>query len=439
MASRILFPAALVLTLGGFAACAASDTTTQATTSNPTEQACVPGHQTVCPCFGGTQGLQICLEDGSGFGSCDCSGEVTTTTSSSSGEPPPPCGNGVCADDENCHTCEIDCGMCEPCTLAPKCDNAFVPKPNLAHMDTLDIKKMTRLSKADLQARLEKALAKAGPELRVLAAALDAKVEPGEHPLVPALRKVFAENASAAERLRGGLAKAGWGSAAAYRAKFPLSKIELPKAPVGDADPPGGTVECGAPLLRVGVQKMKVHEKDDVWPAGGDEIFCIIQSESATGAEVRLLPMTPSLENGKEFAYSLESGVIWGQKGPTTPGGNLMITYDCVEQDDSSTYQKLIDAVGNAAGQIGGVIPGDSGWILTTVGALAPVISGSLGLNGDDHLFNASQVLPLDIQLELTNGRFWSIRKGDDGNFADGGWDWELFVQAWGCAEYGTL
>lgn len=458
----------MLVVAGSFAACAAAETTTPTSSNPPDDTNCVPGHQTLCPCSGGAEGLQVCLEDGSGFGTCDCSGVPSCgdgsvgsneacddgNTSSGdgcssnctvesgfdcSGQPSvcTGCGDGTCSDDENCHTCDKDCGVCEPCLEAPSCDNAVVPKPNLPRVDALDIKKMSLLSKDAIRARLQELIAIAGPEMRVLAAALDANAEANEHPLVPALRKVFSEHAAATRTIRGGLEQAGFTSPAAYRVKFPVDKpLELPPALFGDVDPPGGTVECGAPLLRVGVQKVFVHNPDDPWPDEKDEIFCVIQAESGNGGEVRLLPPTPGLGKGKEFVYSLEAGVIWGQQGPKTPNGNLLITYDCIEQDDSSSYQKLVDSIASAAGQLGGIVPGDAGWILSTVGALGPVISGSIGLNGDDHLFNAQQVIPLDMQLSLTNGGYWSIRKGEDGTLFS--WDWELFIQAWGCAEYGV-
>ena len=431
----LLLPAALLSAAAAFAACSASDTTT-ASTAPVEETVCVAGHQTSCDCFGGLQGVQTCKDDGSGFDLCDCEGSATS--SSSTGEPPPPCGNGTCASDENCHTCEVDCGVCEPCILAPKCENVFVPKPNPMHLPQLDIPKMTQLSRAQIRERLQASIAKAGPELRLLAAALDGHAAADEHPLVPAIRKSFAENSKLADIVRTQLTSVGMLPAAAYRTKFPFEVPKLPAAPFGDADPPpGGTIECGAPQLRIGVTKLKVHEKDDL--TGGDEIFCVTQSEAAAGGEVRLLPLTPSLSNGKDFSYSLEAGVMWGQQGPKIALGNIQITYDCIEQDSSDGYQNLINSVGNAASQIGGAIPGQAGWILSTVGAIAPVISGAIGLNGDDHLFNAQQIIPLDLQLQMTNGVSWSVRRGDDGNFIDNGWDWELTVQAWGCTEYGTL
>jgi hypothetical protein len=347
-----------------------------------------------------------------------------------------PCGDGTCGGGENCHTCEPDCGVCKPCDLAPKCDNAFVPKTNLPHLGELDIPKMTELSRTDMEKRLQNWVANAGPEMRVLAAALDPRALADEHPFTTALRAVFAENPEATEALRYQLERAGMGSAASYRAKFPeKTKLDLPPDPTGDADYPGGTMECGSPKLRLGVATVTVHEEDDDW--ANDIVYCVIQAEAKTGAEVRITPKTPNLDEGKSHNFALESGVFWGQKGPTTPGGNMLITYDCIEADTSDGYQKLVNSIGQAAGNIGNVVKGDNGWIFSTAAAIAPVVSTGLALDTDDHLFNAQQTIPLDIQLKLTNGAYWTVRR--KGTHALSDWDWELTVKAWGCAEYGTL
>ena len=95
-----------------------------------------------------------------------------------------------------------------------------------------------------------------------------------------------------------------------------------------------------------------------------------------------------------------------------------------------------LDGIGQAATAIGGVA-GSYGWVFTVIGAVAPVIGDVVGMDGDDHLFNAQQTIPLDKQLDLTNGRFWSVRR--HGSHSGSDWDWELRVEAWGCAEKGTL
>ena len=440
MTSKSYKCAVLLILAGCFAgACAASDQADDQSgevnegTGASGSTVCVPGHQTECACSGGSSGVQKCLPDGSGLGECEC-GLVSSSSSSSSGEEKP-CGNGVCGDNESCHTCVDDCGVCEPCDLAPSCDNAFVPAANLPHAPDFDVPKMDYISPEQLQQRLQQWVSKAGPEMRVLAGALDDVPHVNEHPLVTALREVFADHPAQAEALRRQLDYAGMGTPASYRAKFPAPLYKFETYTTMDVVPPGGTMECGAPMLRLGVNKIKVHEEDDDW--ANDIVYCVIQAEAAAGAEVRITPKTPNLDEGESYKFALESGVFWGQQGPTTPAGNMLITYDCIEADTSDGYQNLINGIGKAAGQIGDVVEGDSGWIFKTAGAIAPVVSSGLALDGDDHLFNAQQTIPLDKQLELSNGAYWTVRRDGTHNLSD--WDWELFVQVWGCAEYGTL
>jgi hypothetical protein len=197
---------------------------------------------------------------------------------------------------------------------------------------------------------------------------------------------------------------------------------------------PGGTIECGAPLLRVGVHSVEVHNASDPIFDEEDEIYCIIQAEAQSGAELRLTPLVEGLGDGDEKVMSLESGVFWGQLEPTTPGGDILVTYDCIESDDPTQYTNLLDAVSKGATNIG-QSGAPYGWVFSTVGAVAGVVSAALSTNGDDKLFNAQQYIPLDLQLALTCGASWGVRRGESSTF--GSWDWELHVWAWGCAEYG--
>src|SRR5262245_3910672 len=112
------------------------------------------------------------------------------------------------------------------------------------------------------------------------------------------------------------------------------------------APPPGGTESCGAPLLRARLAKITGYErKEDFW---NDKVYCVVQAEADAGSELRVTPITPPLNHGESFELSLDSGLVWGQKELRTPGGNLLLTYDCFESDDMSRWQKLIDDIGNA-------------------------------------------------------------------------------------------
>ena len=422
-------------------ACAASDQESAGPGDNQpaeivddTPTACVPGHQTICACPGGGEGIQVCSEDGAGFSACDqCQSAPDPMDPTDPGDP---CGDGMCADDESCHTCADDCGTCAPCEIAPSCNNATVPPASLPHWSQYDVPKMEHMTQQMMEQRLADLVAEAGHSIRVLAAALDDAPASDEHGFVTALREVFDEHPVAADALRRQLSHAGMVSPKAFRAIYPEVRfVDFIEDGLYDVVPPGGTMECGAPLLRMAVSSIRVHEEDD--DIANDIVYCVVQAEAGGGAEIRVTPKTPNLDEGESHTFALEAGVFWGQQGPTTPAGNVLVTYDCIEADTTGGYQALINAIGMAAGQIGNSVQGENGWIFDTAAAIAPVVSTGLALDQDDHLFNAQQTIDLADQLELTNGAFWTVRR--DGTHLWSDWDWELTIKAWGCAEYGVL
>ena len=68
---------------------------------------------------------------------------------------------------------------------------------------------------------------------------------------------------------------------------------------------------------------------------------------------------------------------------------------------------------------------------------LAWIVGAALALDGDDYLFSATQTVPEESHLGLTNGAYWTVRR--DGTHLLSDWDWELVLRAWGCAAFGTL
>ena len=426
--------------LGGAGGLGAGGGSTTKTTTTP-KQECVPGKQEACPCAGGRSGVQKCKADGSGFD--DCSGCAGTGGSGGSGGSggvggQGPCGDGTCADDESCHTCEADCGPCKPCLEAPKCENVQIPPVALDHAAAFDMAFEVVPAEKILERLRNKVLAR-DPAAVALAAALQPKPLPNENSLVTVLRSVLAAHPREASALRRSLTRAG---ADVKLIEHP-ELLELgdpgksmpPLKPLGSV-PPGGTVECGAPMLRMRVARVTVHEDYD--DMTNDIVYCTIQSEAAVGSEIVVTPMTPALDEGKSYDFSIGQGIFWGQKEPTSPAGNLMVTYDCFENDDNSNYQKLLDELAKGAAAVGGSgVAGAYGWVFTVIGAVSGIVSAGLAMDGDDHLLNANQIIPLDKQLQLTNGSYWTIRKADSGwTWA---WDWELRIEAWGCAEYGEL
>lgn len=394
-----------------------------------TTTACVPGKQIECPCGGGVTSVQACNAQGTGYGACQCgAGGTGGTGGTGSTGSSDPCGDDFCVGEETCLSCPADCGPCAPCTLAPSCANAQIPPATLTHVPELDTS-LLPISKEAVLARLEARVARRDKGVRLLAAALR-PARAGEPMIVSAVRERLDAEPGIVALLDRQLTKAGIHDLA----DLDLGDLEPPRAtPLGN-EFPGGTPECGAPLLRVRVSTVTVHEEDDDF--ANDIVYCALTSEAASASEIRVTPQTPNLDQGDSFTYPIEAGIFWGQQAPETPGGNLLLTYDCFENDSSSGYQTLLDSIGSAATQIGGVA-GSYGWVFTVVGAVAPVIGDAIGMDGDDHLFNAQQVIPLDKQLDLTNGRFWSVRR--HGTHLNSDWDWELRVEAWGCAEHGTL
>lgn len=432
---------ALVLGVSGVVGCAAGDTggagtgsttgaggdITGGTTSGG--GLCVPGKQDACACPGGTMGVQACLPDGSGYAPCQCGGG-TGAGGGTGGSMA--CGDGLCAGGEDCHSCSADCGMCAPCTIAPSCANAQIPPIALSEVPDLNVPAMIEVPASVMRERLEKQIAEHTPGARAIAAAL-APARLGEKPFITELRKAFAAHPATTNAVKRQLARAGLAEPATYSFAFP-DLLPSPRVDALNGEFPGGTPECGSPLLRVRVAKVIVHEEDDDF--ANDIVYCSITSETMAGSEIRVTPMTPNLDQGEEFAFGIESGILWGQQGPRTPGGNMLFTYDCFESDTNDGYKNLVDSIAAGADKVGGVA-GDNGWIFTTVGAVAPILGSAVALDGDDHLFNATQIIPLEKQLDLTNGRFWSVRRA--GTHLNSDWDWELRIEAWGCAQYGTL
>ncbi len=388
------------------------------------EPACSPDDELPCDCSDGFVGVQVCLADGSGYGEC-----------SECVDPDPPvCGDMVCEPDEDCSTCADDCGICLDCSEAPSCEGAAIPGVIETHLEALDVPVAGGdMQPLELAAKLDAAVETGGPGVRVIAAALDQPVA-GEHPLVPALRDVFARYPDEAAIVRRQLERAGMGDASAYRVRFPDPKLDQAQTELAPK-PAAAPEDCEPAKLRMRVAKILVHEEADL--VFKDNIYCAIVSEAASSAEIRVTPKTSNLDTGQEYVYSLAEGVVWGQMGePVAPMGNMLVTYNCLESDETGGFEEFLDAIADAATGTN-PIPGTYGWIVPVVGLAAEIIGAALALETDDHLFNASQVIPAELHLEMTNGVWWSVER--DGTFVLKKWHWELRMEAWGCTDDGVL
>lgn len=391
------------------------------------EPVCVPGQQIACDCPDSGTGVQVCLDDGSGYGEC---GECVA--------PDPICGDAICDPvGEDCSSCAEDCGICLDCPEAPSCEGAAIPGSIDTHLELLDVlPEEGDAQPLDLAAELASKVAAGGRGVRIIAAALDVPAHDGrlEHPLVPALRQVFREHPVEAAIVRRQLALAGIDSLTGYRARFPDPRVhpsELAFAPTPAAAPE----DCEPAKLRVRVAKIVVHDEADL--VFKDNVYCAIISESPVASEIRVTPKTFALDAGQEYVYALAEGVVWGQLGePVAPQGNLLLTYNCLEADDTSGFEDFLAAISDATEGLG-TIPGVNGWVFPVIGLAADIIGAALALEADNHLFNASQVIPVDLQLSMTTGVWWSVQR--NGTFSLKNWDWELRMEAWGCTDDGTL
>lgn len=384
--------------------------------------ACEPGQSQSCTCPNESEGLQTCTADFE-WGACeDCT--------------PSECGNGVCEPDELCDECLEDCGLCLDCAEAPSCEQAAIPGVIDTHMEALDVpvEGEMGLGPEQLKVQLGAKIEAGDPGVRMVAAALDGQALAGEHPFVPALRRVFAAHPEQAEIVRRQLGLAGMEAPADYRARLPDPRLAAGADAISPA-PQAAPGDCEEPKLRIRVAKVIVHNEADL--VFKDVIYCAIVSEAMPGAEIRVTPKTFALDNGEEYTYALAEGMVWGQLGePVAPEGNLSMTYNCLEGDDTGAFEEFLDAIADAAAEAGG-LPIPNGWVIGVVGLAAEIIGAALALENDDHLFNATQIIPADLQLDMTPGVWWSVERA--GTFMLKDWHWELRMEAWGCTEDGTL
>lgn len=377
-----------------------------------------------CDCPDGGQGLMFCDPSTGEFGACEqC--------------PMPACGDNVCdpGSGEDCETCVEDCGECMQCADAPSCDTAAIPGKIDTHFDQLDILPAKEsVGPVQLADQLATKVQSGDEGMRLVAAGLDSTPVAGEHPFVPALRQVFADHPEAAAVVRRQLGAAGLTSPQQYRTRFPEPRLSGAAASDALIDSPlAAPGDCNDPLLRIRLASITVHEEADL--VFKDQIYCAVIAEATPGAEIRVTPKTFALDNGDQYTYALAEGVVWGQLGePVAPQGNLAMTYNCLEGDDTGAFEAFLMAIADAAAGVG-ALPGTYGWVLPVIGAAAEVIAAALALENDDHLFNASQVIPAELQLDLTHGGWWSIQR--TGTFMLKDWHWELRMEAWGCTEPG--
>lgn len=385
---------------------------------------CIPGATIPCECPAGEGGVQRCAPDGTEWTMCSC--EPLIAEKAKEG-----CGDGLCTDGETCHSCSYDCGRCDPCNLAPSCNNAYAPPAISYPMPELDLsaangaEAMVAQSAASKLARVRELVRTGAPGFSDLAAAL--QPEQGSDSVgVRAVRSALAKHPT----IR---------SLVAERLQTAMAEAKVPRIPLSEpSNEHPATIECGAPKLRIQLERVLVRWPQDI--VGGDVIYCVMTGDSAAGGEVRMTDPTGNMFQNDDWHFAPNQGSFWGQDGPRSPGGDLVLSFNCFEQDNQADWIALTKELGDVSKSLGAASTmadptGQTGFALVATGAVGDIISALLALNTDDEMFQLNQVINIDQQLALTNGRYWSIslRHPNDA------WDWEFRINAWGCAEHGEL
>lgn len=194
----------------------------------------------------------------------------------------------------------------------------------------------------------------------------------------------------------------------------------------GGVPAPAEPGTCRDPELRLRIERVVAHK-------GGGEIYCVVSATDGATSEAAVTTKTKKLDDKESHYFDPTTGLLWGQKAlhPTT--NNLTVTFNCFVVK-SDAWANVLKAMGDTATKLGGSAT-PYGWAFGLGGVAANAAAAAVQAgSGDELRFNAQQVIDKKQLLDLTNGRYWSLRKGGDcGLFCD--WDWEIFVQSWGCAK----
>jgi hypothetical protein len=149
-------------------------------------------------------------------------------------------------------------------------------------------------------------------------------------------------------------------------------------------------------------------------------------------------------DNNPPLALSPAAGTFWGEavNGVKLSQFNITITYQCFMVSTPGALQKALSAIAGVAGAAA-AIPGDPyGWALGVGGAAAAAAAAAVATgSGATPLLNVQQTIDSSALLQLTNGYTWVIDQtgstkidGDCNLLSSCQWNWELDIEAWGCA-----
>jgi hypothetical protein len=199
----------------------------------------------------------------------------------------------------------------------------------------------------------------------------------------------------------------------------------------GAAPAPISSTACLQPELRIRINKVRSIN-------GDGEVYCIVDANDGQTSEAAITSKMP-LAGGKEVFISQGEGTLWGQQALKPSTNNLTLTYNCYKvASGGGAWAAALGALGNTAASVGGSAYNPYGGAFGIGGAAANAAAAAVqAANSKDELrINWQQTISKDQLLDLTNGRTWTISRNDGGGlFGIGKWEWEITVQAWGCAE----
>jgi hypothetical protein len=211
---------------------------------------------------------------------------------------------------------------------------------------------------------------------------------------------------------------------------------------VGFTDPVGQTI-CSVPLLKLRLSQIQVRKNGA--PGSGLQMFCMVQADDGQSSQLLLTPQYMNLsDNNPPIVLSPAQGTFWGQAvdGVKLSQFNLTATYQCFMVLQPGALQSALNAIAGVAGSAAGIPGNPYGWAFGVGGAAAAAAAAAAATGtGTTPLLNVQQTIDQSALLKLTNGYTWSIEEtgstkadGDCGFFGSCDWDWELDVEAWGCA-----
>jgi hypothetical protein len=206
--------------------------------------------------------------------------------------------------------------------------------------------------------------------------------------------------------------------------------------------PSPASVGCSDPLLKMRVSQVVVHKNG---APGSLEMFCIVQADDGQSSQLMITPDFMKIEdNNPPLTLSPSSGTFWGEavNGVKLSQFNITVTYQCYMELTPGTLQNVLTAVAGFAGAAASIPGNPYGWAFGVGGAAAAAGAAATATGtGATPLLNVQQTIDSTALLKLTNGYTWAIEQtgstkadGDCDLFESCDWDWEVDVEAWGCA-----